>query len=96
VLGPPHRAARRQAGDPGTVSTGLDFRHTDGRLYGTTPPVSVDDDVRHALRTLGFTPGEARAAVDAARSHVGADAGVESLLREALRSLRTEPVARRG
>jgi hypothetical protein len=73
----------------GTASTNLTFLHADGRPYGTPPPSAMADDVRVALRSMGFTPGEARAAVDAALPHVGAGASVESLLREALRALRT-------
>jgi hypothetical protein len=47
--------------------------------------VTMDVDVRVALVKLGFKTHEARAAIDAARSHVGPNVSVELLLREALK-----------
>jgi hypothetical protein len=47
--------------------------------------VALDVEVRTALVALGFKMTEARAAIDAARAHVGADASLDTLLREALR-----------
>jgi len=45
------------------------------------------DDAVAALRGTGFTAGQARAAVAAAASHVGADATLEALIRCAFRQL---------
>jgi hypothetical protein len=74
----------------GSISTGLVFKHADGRPYGETPEVSsasVFADAISALCTAGFTPSAARAAVDAARPHVGPNASLQAILKVALRSL---------
>jgi hypothetical protein len=42
------------------------------------------DEIRLGLRGLGLTAGEARAAVEAARAHVGASDPPEAWLRAAL------------
>src|SRR5688572_9104224 len=76
----------------------LRFFRADGRPYTTTAPLTPDgaapapdgaaisrDEVQSALRTLGFRSTEARAAVEHAVTHVGRDAPLELLLREALK-----------
>jgi hypothetical protein len=45
----------------------------------------IDHDARTALMTAGYKPREARAAVESARPHVGADATLEQVIREALK-----------
>jgi hypothetical protein len=67
----------------GRVSTGLTFRHADGTPYGgrVSPRASTAlADAFPALKALGFKDGEARRALDAARSHVGLETA-ESLVR---------------
>jgi RuvA, C-terminal domain len=46
---------------------------------------AIDRDAREALLAAGYKPREARAAVEHARPHVGADATLEQVIREALR-----------
>ena len=48
---------------------------------------TVDDDVHSALVNLGYRPKDAQSAIEKARSDVGADAEVSTLLRAALRQL---------
>ena len=80
----------------GTPSTGLSFAHVDGRRYGAAPPPDGErarrstcaEEAMSALRNLGFTPAQARAAVAEALAHVGADASFEPLLRRALAACR--------
>ena len=45
----------------------------------------IDDDARSVLVTAGYKVGEARDAVRRARPHVGADATLNQVVREALR-----------
>jgi len=55
---------------------------------GATEPIDDDDNIKlatKALTQLGYPPMVAKAAVDAAYAHVGADADLELLVREALR-----------
>ena len=52
-------------------------------------PRAIDHDARAALITAGYKPREARAAVERARPHVGADASLEQVIREALRRCAT-------
>jgi Holliday junction resolvasome RuvABC DNA-binding subunit len=64
------------------------FSHADGTVYGEAPrPVDVQAsaEAHAALRSLGFNETESRQALAAARTHVGAGARVEELVREALR-----------
>jgi Holliday junction resolvasome RuvABC DNA-binding subunit len=46
---------------------------------------TLEQDARGALVAAGYKPREARAAVERARPHVGADATLEQVIREALR-----------
>jgi hypothetical protein len=48
-------------------------------------PATIDHDARAALMTAGYKRREAQAAVENARPHVGADATLEQVIREALR-----------
>jgi len=55
---------------------------------GATEPSDADDNIKlatKALTQLGYPPRLAKAAVDTACAHVGADAELEILIREALR-----------
>jgi Holliday junction resolvasome RuvABC DNA-binding subunit len=54
-------------------------------VHGEIDVSTVDSDACTALITAGFKLREARAAVAEARPHVGADATLEQVLREALR-----------
>lgn len=58
---------------------------TPGIVHDETEIATVDSDACTALTTAGFKLREARAAVARARPHVGAEATLEQLLREALR-----------
>lgn len=71
----------------GAISSGLTFTHDDGRPYGAPPTASMPDAIA-AVRKLGFTAAEARAAVTFAESHVGPAAPVVEVIRAALKSLR--------
>src|SRR5688572_8099843 len=70
----------------------LRFFRADGRPYATTAPLTPDgpatsrEEVQSALRRLGFRSTEARAAVEHAVTHVGRDAPIELLLREAVKA----------
>lgn len=93
LCGRHHRALHRgQIIVEGRVSTGLTFRHADGTVYGqTVSPLAADaySKLFQALRSMGFRETEARQALERVRAsaHVGADASVEVLLREALKVL---------
>lgn len=76
-----HRGALRI---DGTWSQGLTFRHADGTPYGAPP--ELFDDVRAALRGLGFKERESRFMVDEVRPHVGAESSVASVIRLALQA----------
>lgn len=52
-------------------------------------PEAIDHDARVALVTAGYKPREARSAVESAPPHVGADATLEQVIREALRRCAT-------
>jgi hypothetical protein len=56
-----------------------------GIVHDETEIATVDSDACTALTRAGFKLREARAAVSQARPHVGAEATLEQLLREALR-----------
>ena len=78
-------------GEPGHRA----FWNPDGSRWGTPPPApppppppAIADEVRAALRTLGFKPAEASAAVDHALAQVDAGASIDELLRAALRACR--------
>ena len=75
----------------GSVSSGLRFYHADGSVYGhpVPDPAALERFERAfaALRGLGFKDGEAKRALTEVRPHVGADGGVEALVRGALRVL---------
>lgn len=81
-----HHAAFH-AGTPsvaGRASQGLTFRHADGTEYGrevSASTVSLYSEAFLALRSLGLGEGEARRAVQAAKSHVGPDARLEEVIR---------------
>jgi len=72
----------------GTISSGLKFTHDDGRPYGAPPVAPPIPEAIAAVRKLGFTAAEARAAVTFAASHMGSGASVVEVIRAALRSLR--------
>ncbi len=68
----------------------LTFFHADGRPYGKAPAqVSVTrfEDALSALTNLGWRHSEARAALDAATSHVGPEGDVTDLVRAGLKEL---------
>jgi Holliday junction DNA helicase RuvA len=52
---------------------------------GPTPRAGAAADALSALANLGFKPAEASAAVNAAQDELGADAGLDALVRLALR-----------
>jgi hypothetical protein len=86
-----HRAAHRgQLLIEGRVSTGLTFRHADGRRYGEAvcaARAGAWADVFRALRSMGFAETETRRALEKTRSDLGELdelPGVERLLRRAL------------
>jgi Holliday junction resolvasome RuvABC DNA-binding subunit len=74
----------------GSVSSGLSFRHADGTDYGGAV-VATDAGVQatafRALRGLGFGERETRGALSQVAAHVGADTGLESIVRSALQLL---------
>ena len=64
----------------------LEFFHADGTAYGALVSADVIDlktKAFQALRHLGFKETEARRALDAVESHVGA-VTLESIVRQAL------------
>jgi hypothetical protein len=70
-----------------------------GSVAGTPAPqqaAAVDRDACEALTTAGYRLREAQAAVARARPHVGAEASLELLLREALRRCGPEHVGERA
>jgi 5-methylcytosine-specific restriction endonuclease McrA len=72
----------------GRPSTGLRFRHADGTVYGRAPTpalVQVHRDAFGALRNLGFRERECHRMMQRARTHVGADVDVPTLVAAALR-----------
>lgn len=66
----------------------LSFAHADGRAYGGAPSDTMLEDAVAALRGTGFSAAESRVAAVAARSHVGAGAPLEDLIRAAFQELR--------
>ena len=71
------------------------FRHADGTPYGDAPsPAAVESmgEAFSALVNLGLRDGEAKRALAAARTHVGAGAPVPDLVRAALRAHRARPM----
>jgi hypothetical protein len=89
ICGAHHRAQHRgQLLIEGRVSTGLVFRHADGTPYGSMVDAGAAasfEQAFHALRSLGFREGEARAALARIRSDVRFVNGTtEQLLRAAL------------
>jgi hypothetical protein len=86
------------ATEPSPWSDGLETRGRDPQVFETAGrghpddrvnPAMIDNDARAALMTAGYKPREARAAVQRARPHVGADATLEQVIREALRHCTT-------
>jgi hypothetical protein len=74
----------------GSVSSGLGFRHADGTDYGeavVTADVAIQAAAFRALRGLGFGERETRGALSQVAAHVGADTGLESIVRSALQLL---------
>ncbi len=93
-----HRAQHRgQLLIDGTsVAAGLRFLHADGTPYGgnvTPEAAQMAVDVFQALRQMGFRESESKQAVAALGPHVG-NMGLAMAVREALRVLRGEEVAR--
>jgi RuvA, C-terminal domain len=90
-----HRGALLVDGDgDGT----LVFRHADGSVYGGAAIVAAAQTLADAfagLKSMGWNPREARAAVDSVRPHVGPDDPLEVVLRKCLAVMRipTRPVA---
>jgi hypothetical protein len=76
----------------GRAPSRLSFYHADGSSYGSTPlsPESTEHvvDALQALTQLGFKKSEARRGVDAALTHVGMEAPLETLIQQALRETR--------
>jgi hypothetical protein len=70
----------------GTAPDQLRFEHTDGRPYGADP-VGGDlfVEAMGALRTMGFSAGEAAAAVERARAQVDPASDLETVIRASLR-----------
>lgn len=62
-----------------------------GHDHPTDPvsPATIDHEARVALVTAGYKTREARSAVESARPHVGADATLAQVIREALRRCAT-------
>ncbi|MBN1605306.1 MAG: HNH endonuclease [Polyangiaceae bacterium] len=86
-----HRAVHRgQLVVEGRVTTGLTFRHADGRRYGEIACAAgarAWADVFGALRSMGFAETETRHAIEKTRrevSELGEALDVEPLLRRAL------------
>jgi len=86
-----HRAVHRgQLVLEGRVSTGLVFRHADGRAYGRPVCAAAAQawaKAFGALRTMGFSETQTRRALERTRSRVNDAAeppGVEQVLRLAL------------
>jgi hypothetical protein len=75
----------------GTAPDGLTFLHGDGRPFGAPPP-NIDPrrraDAISALVNLGFRKKPSTRAVDLADAHVGADAPLDELIRQAIRTVR--------
>jgi hypothetical protein len=63
------------------------------RVRRASDIAAIDSDACAALRSAGFKPREAHAAVTDARPHVGAEATLEQLLREALRRCAVSPLS---
>ncbi len=83
----------------GDAHGGLEFRHPDGRPWGTPPPTlprsppptpTWAEDLaglaRRALRDAGFKAHEASAAVERAIASVGGEVGLPELLRAAFQA----------
>jgi hypothetical protein len=83
----------------GTYSGGFSFSHADGNRYGAPQPdparSKVLAEVFQILAAMGFRQREARQMLDEARTHVGADMGVQEALRTVLWSARVSCVAER-
>ena len=86
-----HRAVHRgKLSIEGHVSTGLVFRHADGRVYGAPVSAGAVDlwtKVFRGLRNLGFGESETRRALNQVRSNAGqaeVAPSAEQVLREAL------------
>jgi len=56
-----------------------------GSIPGAAPRAGAAADALSALANLGFKPGDASAAVNAAQDELGPDAGLDALVRLALR-----------
>jgi hypothetical protein len=94
---PKERFGATAAMEPSTWSNGsdgLETRRGDPQVFHAAGHEDLDDrvdsamidnDARAALMTAGYKPREARAAVERARPHVGADATLEQVVREALK-----------
>jgi hypothetical protein len=73
----------------GATESEARFSHADGTPYGAAPrpaQVEASAEAYAALRSLGFRETESRTALAAARTHVGAEATAEELVRAALRA----------
>jgi hypothetical protein len=86
-----HRGALVVEGD---ADGALVFRHADGTVYGGAPVATAQQQLADAfsgLKNLGWKEREARQAIDAVRSHVGAGEPLESVLRRCLAVLMARP-----
>jgi hypothetical protein len=67
------------------------FRHADGTAYGgDVSPVraQVFSDAFKSLTDSGYGQGDARRALEHVRAHVGTDASLEVVLKEAFAAMR--------
>jgi hypothetical protein len=75
----------------GGKSGSFEFRHEDGRPWGTGPAApapSLTDELRLGLRGLGLKGAAVTAAIERAATHVSHDAPLDVWFREALRGYR--------
>ena len=68
----------------GTAPDRIAFAWREARVDGVDAAI-VAREAQQALEGLGYKPREAKAAVDAARPHVGAAPSLDTMIRAALR-----------
>ena len=76
------------------MSTGLDFRHSDGTPYGSRVDprtATTYEQAFRGLRSLGFRETEARTALERIRRTAALDADVETVLRMSIMDLTRDP-----
>jgi hypothetical protein len=81
----------------GSVDSGLDFWHADGRRYGSliAPPTELlGERAVRALRGLGFGEKEARRAAEHAMRDFPAEAELEGMIRRCLARLTDRQLSR--